>query len=283
MNIPKAFKNCPNIRVIDVGASPIDGDPPYLKLFEAGRAEILGFEPDEEQFKILSESAKDSEKYLKVALGDGKPTNLYICEAPGMTSTLKPDPETLSHFPQFDSWGSVKQTQKIETKRLDDVPEAYRSDYIKLDIQGGELGVLEHGKKVLQDTLCVHIEVQFVPFYEDQPLFAELDILLRECGFYLHNLLPLKRRIFTALGQQENPYLGLNQVLWSDGVYFRNFTDFPKLSAEKLLKTSLIAHELYGSYDLAALALEHYDSISGENNKSTYITEVQDLVSDSLA
>ena len=34
------------IKVVDIGANPIDGSPPYAPLLEAGHTDVVGFEPN---------------------------------------------------------------------------------------------------------------------------------------------------------------------------------------------------------------------------------------------
>jgi hypothetical protein len=66
-------------------------------------------------------------------------------------------------------------------------------------------------------------------------------------------------------------YSGWSQVLWSDAVYVRKFTEFAQLPSESLLKIAFILHELYDSYDLSALALEHFDRKEGTDRQSSYV------------
>ena len=40
-----AEKDVPQIDVVDIGANPIDGDPPYRLLLDAGLCRVTGFEP----------------------------------------------------------------------------------------------------------------------------------------------------------------------------------------------------------------------------------------------
>ena len=54
-------------------------------------------------------------------------------------------------------------------------------------------------------------------------------------------------------------YQALSQQLWSDAVYVKRFTDFTHLDVERLLKIAVVMNDLYGSFDLAALALQHVD------------------------
>lgn len=269
------FPDLPEVKLVDVGASPIDGAPPYSAIYESGRADLVGFEPDEAQFARLQALQLPRATFLRLALGDGHEHQLRVCRAPGMTSLLEPDSEVLEHFHGFGEWGKVEERVPLRTRRLDDVPEARGCDYLKLDVQGGELDVLRHGAEVLADCLVVHTEVQFVPFYLDQPLFAELDQLLRAAGFWLHRFEPMQKRAFKPLLIDDDPYAGLEQVLWSDAVFIRRFTDFSRLEAPKLWKLALFAHDLYGSYDLAALALSRLDERDGGDRKQRYVGALQ--------
>lgn len=48
-------------------------------------------------------------------------------------------------------------------------------------------------------------------------------------------------------------------MLWGDAVYVRDFMAFGRLPPAALLKLACILHESYGSFDLAAVALEAHD------------------------
>lgn len=260
----------PTIRVVDVGASPIDGPPSYQALLDTGRAEVIGFEPDPDQFKTLQDRNEANATYFPYAIGDGEDAILHICRAPGMTSLLEPDIEFLKHFHGFDNWGEVVRRQEISTRRLDD--EINSMDYLKLDVQGSELAVLEAATQLLEETLFVHTEVQFVPFYKNQPLFAELDQALRQSGFYIHRFpTKLVSRVFKPFIIDNDIYSGLSQILWADVVYVKKFTDFGLLSSNSLLKIAMLAHDLYGSFDLAALALGHVDEKDGSDWRAAYL------------
>ena len=99
----------------------------------------------------------------------------------------------------------------------------------------------------------IHTEVEFVPLYKEQPLFADIDIFVRSRGFALHKL-KLFGRTFKPLIANNNPYAALSQNLWGDAVYVRDFMAFDRLTPEALLKIAVICHENYESYDLAGVA-----------------------------
>jgi hypothetical protein len=106
--------------------------------------------------------------------------------------------------------------------------------------------------------------------YRDQALFAELDQTLRASGFWLHKFLPIHSRIIKPLIIRDDPFAGMSQVLWTDAVYVRRFTDFPSFDDDSLLRIALILNDLYQSYDLAALALQKLDLRDGENRHQRY-------------
>jgi hypothetical protein len=77
--------------------------------------------------------------------------------------------------------------------------------------------------------------------------------------------------MFKPLLINNDIYAGLSQVHWADAVYVRSFMNFKELQPPELLKLALILHDMYGSVDLAQLALRHIDLQTGSNRQSTYI------------
>src|ERR1700733_3173963 len=172
--------------IVDVGANPIDGDPPYKAMLAAGLCEIIGFEPQAEALTRLEASKGPRERYLPYTLGDGSARTLNVCELEGMTSLLVPDPAHLALFNLFPIWGTVKERIPVATHKLDDIAEITELDFLKMDLQGGEREVLAHGRAKLKDAVAVQTEVSFVPLYKNQPPFGEIDLLLRDMGFLPH-------------------------------------------------------------------------------------------------
>ncbi len=261
----------PTIRVVDVGASPIDGTPPYAPLVQAGGVELIGFEPSPEQFAALQSRIGPGVTFLPCAVGDGADGVLNVCRAPGMTSLLEPDLEVLSAFHVLAECAEITERLPISTRRLDDIEEVQGADYLKLDVQGSELAILQNARRTLESVLVVQIEVNFVPFYKDQPLFAELDQELRAAGFYLHRFLPLVSRVFKPLLRNNDPYAGLSQILWTDAIYVKKFTELDELDDAGLLKAARILHEVYEGYDLAAKLLWTHDQRHGGSLYEAYL------------
>lgn len=250
----------PPLDVVDIGANPIDGEAPYKPLLDGGMAHLYGFEPNPEALARLNAIKGANETYVGSAVYDGKQQELKVCKAPGMTSVLEPNAQLLSYFHGFPDWGKVEERLSIPTLRLDDVTEINNMDYLKIDIQGGELEVFRNGLDRLQECLVIHTEVEFLPMYEGQPLFSEVEIFLREHGFIFHRFAPLVSRTVQPVLVNNDIYKELSQVFWADAIFIKDFTKLELLSPEQLKKMALILNDIYGSIDIAMRALMVLDA-----------------------
>lgn len=95
MNEPLAPTCLPGRRaeIVDIGANPIDGDPPYKAMLKAGLCRVTGFEPQERALGELEAMRGPNERYLPYLIADGKPHALHICRHSGLTSLLEPNRE----------------------------------------------------------------------------------------------------------------------------------------------------------------------------------------------
>ena len=237
--------------IVDVGANPIDGDPPYKALLGAGLCRVTGFEPQQDALAKLNQSKSALENYLPYAVGDGTTKTLNICRYSGWTSTLKPSAASLNVFPIFEQNAQIIRQVPLETKRLDNIAEIERIDFLKIDIQGGELVALQNARRLLATASVIQIEVSFVTLYDDQPGLGEIDVELRRQGFMPHCFAAVKKGLIAPLVINNNPWQPINQLLEADMVYVKDFRDAGPLSDEQLKNICLIAHACYGSFDLA--------------------------------
>src|SRR6185295_17808248 len=134
-----------------------------------------------------------------------------------------------------------------------------------LDVQGGELMVLQGATATLRDVLVLHTEVEFLPMYRRQPLFADIDTHLRGRGFVLHRISGTKGNIFKISGVDVELAGTVNQMLWGEAVYVRDFMKLGELPPGALLKLAVILHENYGSCDLAGAVLDAHDRQAGSS------------------
>jgi FkbM family methyltransferase len=256
--------------VVDVGANPIDGDPPYKAMLAAGLCEVTGFEPQGPALQRLEAKKGPRERYLPYALADGTERTLHVCELEGMTSLLVPDPAHLALFNLFPTWGGVKERIPVTTKKLDDIAEISALDFLKMDVQGAEREVLAHGQAKLADTVVIQTEVSFVPLYKDQPSFGEMDLALRALGFLPHSVTGTKIWPIAPMVVGNEPNRGIRQLLETDMVYVRDFSTPENMGAEQWKHLALVAHHCYGSYDLALkaiLALMHLGAVPADANR----------------
>lgn len=237
--------------VVDVGANPIDGEPPYLPMLTSGLCRVTGFEPQAEALQKLQSAKGPNERYLPHAVGDGGEHTLNICRASGMTSLFDPDPDTLRLFEVLEPYGEVIERVPLSTQKLDDISAIEHLDYLKIDIQGGELAVFQGGRTKLADAVAIQTEVSFVTLYRDQPSLGDVDVELRSQGFIPHCFAAIKKWPIAPYVVNDNPRWALNQLLEGDIVYVRDFSRPDSLTDEQLKHLALIAHHCYSSYDLA--------------------------------
>jgi len=189
-----------------------------------------------------------------------------------MTSLLEPNAELYRYFHGFPDWGRVVSEQMVDTVRLDDVPEIINLDFLKIDIQGGELMVFQNARRLLAKCIVIQTEVEFLPLYHHQPLFSEVELFLRELGFTFHRFWPEPNsRVISPLLVNNNIYAGLSQIVAADAVFVRDFTKLDVLSSDQLLRMALIMHDVYGSFDLVLRALIEYDSRCKANTSKEYL------------
>lgn len=238
--------------VVDIGANPIDSDPPYKRMLASRLCTLVGFEPQAEGHASLNARKGDLETYLPYAIGDGTPGILKVCQASGMSSLFTPEPRVLNAFPLFAHFGTVLKEIPIETRTLDSISEIAALDLLKIDVQGSELSVFRNGSARLANAVAIQTEVSFMPLYKSQPVVGDIDLALRALGFVPHMFAAINKRMILPVHLADNPYAAINQLLEADIVYVRDFTQPEKMDPEQLKHLAMIAHHCYGSYDLAA-------------------------------
>jgi FkbM family methyltransferase len=237
------------LHVADVGAAALGDEPPYAGLVDDGLAHLHAFDPDPRQAAGIGARWGERVTHVDLAIGDGSERPLYMAKpASGMTSTLRPDPARLRMFNGFEAFGEIVGEQRVQTHRLDDQRLPVLS-LLKMDIQGGEMAALQGAQDVLAGCPAVQLEVSFVPLYEGQPSFGEIDCWMRGRGFIPHHFADLKRWSLAPILRNNDPRQPFNQLLEADAVYIRDiFTADP--GEDQMRRLALIAHAAYRSYDL---------------------------------
>lgn len=203
------------IRLIDVGARGGIHErwEPYHD-----RIEVRAFEPDRKECDRLNRQPRPYPiEYLPFALGanDGEPATLHVCRQPGCSSLLPPNMELCSGFAYGRNLEVVGQ-HPMMLSRLDTVMANFPPDALKIDTQGTELSILQGAGNLLDTTLAIELEVEFIEQYTGQALFAEVDAFMRSKGFTLRGL---RRDYWRNLGSYLHAYGG--QLIHGDALYLR--------------------------------------------------------------
>lgn len=166
-----------------------------LEAREMGYAgEIISFEPIKASFEKLRANADKDPKWICHNMGIGtKNEELAINIAGNFASS-----SLLGMHKNHTDLAPDTAYQAIETiqiKRLDEVitpaiAKHYQSIYLKIDVQGYELNVLDGATEVLPYIKVIQAEISFVPLYEQGPLYNEVINKLDELGFELFTILP---------------------------------------------------------------------------------------------
>jgi FkbM family methyltransferase len=264
----------PTVDAVDVGAMFVGEEGPYAPLLKQGIGRVVGFEPVQAECDRLNAMAKPGERYLPYFIGDGAQRTFYLTNHSMTSSLYEPNTALLKRFQNLEPLTQVVSTHQVQTRRLDDIPEIPGMDLLKADIQGAELDMLRGAERLLKSALVLHIEVEFLEMYKGQPLFGDVDSFLRARGFVLHTFLGLAGRVYQPLFLNNDPNQAWRQHIWSDVVYVRDFMRWKELDAPALLKLAAILYESYQSFDLAALALQHYQARTGTRIWDAYMTRL---------
>jgi FkbM family methyltransferase len=267
------------IEVMDIGASAIAEVPIYNVLLEKRIALLTAFDGDARQISTIENAyGSDIVTVLNYFLFDGGKHDVYLCApSTGMSSLFKPKVQALSFFNGFSQFGEVQSIENIQTTRLDDIENVKSPDFLKMDVQGAELGIIKNGTNKLADCLAIQLEVSYFNLYENQPSFGEVDVYLRELGFIPHMFLDVKLWPIAPTIFNGDFRVPCNQLLESDVVYVRNPLSLTELNVIQLKKLAILAHYSFKSFDFCVLLLielERREACAKDSHKQ-YLLNMQ--------
>jgi FkbM family methyltransferase len=273
-------------RIVDVGSEALAFENHvYARLIERWPAVVLGFDPfagEDAPDEVKPEGRNDVRwRTMKTFVGTGEPATFHVNRMQA-TSSLLPGNQTLAS--KFSLLGEALETvdrMPVLTRRLDDLladdPDFKTGiDFLKIDVQGGSMQVLEGAKDCLARTLVCQVESEFSELYQHQDLFARIDQFMRKEGFALLDFANLGRQRYKSFDSSATYFFQAGRLLWADCVYVRSLDQLDQLGDEDLLKLAIIAHELYQKLDCATEALSIYDQRTGDALSDHFI-ESQDL------
>ena len=213
-----------------------------------------GFEPDDRSRSELLRKKNNCISYIiydKIVSNSGNDSTLYLCKTPTNSSTLSPNKEFISLFSdstRFDVTGTTKlPTTKIDNLNVNNI------DFIKLDIQGGELNALKGAKNSLTKVLGLEIEVEFHEIYKNQPLYCDINSFMKENDFTFIDFPRLVR------WDRDNVYQTVGQCVWGDSLYMRTPEYMTKnISDVDTIKRYLTICLIYHRYDFINKIKTHF-------------------------
>ena len=249
--------------IVDVGAAIVDRLPPYQGLLDAGHPAVIGFEPNAQAYEKLQMHPSPSRRIYPYFIGDGTAGTYHQTNVPQTGSLYPVNTSVVARFTNLPLLTVPVAQHPVQTRRLDDAVPDTEIDFLKMDVQGAELDVLRGAPRLVSTALVVETEVEFVPLYTGQPLFADIDGHMRSSGFQLHALRELNKYYYTPMKHPSKLLRGINQVIWADAVYFPTFERIATLPGERILKLAALMHDLYGSVDLALHLLQILEQRDG--------------------
>ncbi len=227
--------------------------------------DAIGFEPEPEEFARLAATPADatwrSLTYLPCAIsGHNGPRTLYVPTTPNSASLLKHDPAIGARF-AYPNMFDCRQQVAVETRSLDDLAAERgwdRIDYIKLDIEGAELEVLQGAASLLPKVAAIKLESAFFPMRVGQPLVGDILAWAREQGFALLDMTGVQRWRTGPLAahpylRRADPAYSRGQIAQCDLLFARDETS--PVDAETLIRTAL-AVSAFGFFDHARRILQ---------------------------
>ena len=183
--------------VLDVGAHR-GGYARFLRNI-GYRGAIISFEPEPENYRVLSAAAQRDPKWRAVpfALGDKDTTAAFnVAHISQFSSFL--EPSTYSRQ-QFGVASGTDRVISVEMRRLYSVldelvgdPESHRF-FLKMDTQGYDMNVLDGAGSSLELVRAIQTEVSVKAIYEEMISYDVAIARLQSLGFELTGLFPVTR------------------------------------------------------------------------------------------
>ena len=245
-----SFRFQGRIITLDHGATLL-ATPRFVSLQRLGVLSTIAFDPasrigNAKQLAQLGEL----HYYPNTALGNGQPTTLRACLDPALSATLEPlaSPQVLARLP-------------LATVRPDAIEGLQGVDWLLLDNLNDSIAILDHGTRLLADTLLVQARISFVPTHARQPDLAMLSQRLAALGFVFHRLHNLQHQDLAASG------FAASHLVCADAVFLPDAQRLASLAENPRRKLAFLLHTVYDARDVAQQLLGNL----GEDAAARYV------------
>jgi FkbM family methyltransferase len=193
--------------VVDVGAR---NGMMLLPESYTRHARCISFEPNEPEYRKLVDGKTDAAahgymptsfketQYFNCALWDrDEKRNLHVTVGPGATSLMGyARPSITQRMFLYagangksyeDEHTTVKKTEQVDCRALDGLLPGETIDFLKIDVEGAELRVLQGAKALLEQHNILFIKSEFVllPYYDEHPLLGHQQVFLDGLSYRL--------------------------------------------------------------------------------------------------
>lgn len=235
---------------------------PYHDLADRFRgSRILVCDPDENECERRNHKRQpDDPEYFPIALGvHGQSTSFYLTRDTAWRSVYKPNGDVLQRY--YNTAGAIPESvASISMTGIDQFmreQEENDADILRVHLPWAGLQLLKSGETTLTRTLAICTDTALLPLYENQEMFGEICQYLGGQGFVFHKFIGLYGRTFNPIVLEKNPDY-ISHHLWGHAMFLRDIADIKIMSPVQLKKFALIA-DMYGSKDVAMIALMEYD------------------------
>jgi len=175
-------------------------------------------------------------------------------------SLLEHDPLVGETF-AFAELFTIDRTVSVRTIELDRAIAEYnipQPTFLKCDVEGAELEILQGGSGALENVVAVKTEVAFIPQRKGQPLAADIESFLAKRGFVLMDFIEPHR--WRRYSTTPSPYVSRDRIPFSAGqlvqgdyLFFRNPDGLETQSEEEILQNlrAALMALCYGYFDHA--------------------------------
>lgn len=263
------------IIIADLGArDSLDPQSPWLEL--KSNMKLIGMDPSSEecarQEKLALDLGIEARFHSYLAHSTGGTADFYENNAPGGGSTYEQNRPLTDRWKFQNTDGGVTLASEYFYPTVESSYPACKLanltrhlDFLKMNIQGGELSAIEGASWLVDDCCGVLTEVSFVESYKGRPLFSDIDRALRNRGlefFHLWTLHEVGRATseFTSMRStlHREGHIPGGQLIEGHALYLRDLIARPRIGITALdyaWKTAILA-ELFGQIEFALELLQ---------------------------
>ncbi|MCF6128466.1 FkbM family methyltransferase [Flavobacterium sp. AS60] len=226
---------------------------------------IVGFEPNPIELEILKEKYIQHNFKSLALIGnclsdyEGE-VSFNVTKHSSMSSLLETDlgnyQKHFGLYKNFDNWKSniaIENVIKTSAVTLDNFIKDKNEtiDYLKIDTQGSELKILHGAAKLLNEKRIniLKVEVSTIAVYQNQVLFSDIDIYLRDKGYVLVDFITYRENYTPVLANSHDK--NCHYAPCGDAIYV---LDSEFLSNENKIKSGFLLLWL-GYYSLGSYLL----------------------------